>query len=155
MDNSRKRSSIRNNNRGASLMIVLGLFVVLTVVAMNMLMLVNAGDDTANKEYEAQQRELCISSVYTVLNDKMQEGIWKDAFVPNETTVITVEGFQDTEGGAIPVTIDVTLTRNLAEVAYHITYLGETYRIPAKYVYYNIDGEVTITFKTCEEMIHE
>ena len=155
MENNRKRDSIRKDNRGASLLIVLGLFVVLTVVAMNMLMLVNAGDDTANKEYEAQQRELCISSVYTVLNDKMQEGFWKEAFVPDETTTITVDGFQDTEGTAIPVTIDVTLNRNLAQVAYHITYKGETYQIPAKYIYYNIDGEVTITFKTCEEMIHE
>ena len=48
---------MKNNNRGASLLIVLGLFVVLTVVDMNMLMLVNAGDDTVNKEYEAQQRD--------------------------------------------------------------------------------------------------
>ncbi len=155
MEESRKIGFIQDNNRGASLLIVLGMFVVLTVIAMNMLMLASAGDNAAATEYETEQRELYISSIYGILNEKMQEGLWKEAFVPGETTTITVDGFEDAGGTAVPVTVDVMLTRNLAETVYRITYQGETYRIPAKYIYYNIDGEVTITLKTCEEMIHE
>ncbi len=157
MDKSTKieKKGILYDNRGASMLVVLALFVILSVVAMNMLMLADAGERTAVQEYETEQRELCLYSIYEVLNGQLIQGTWNDAFVQGETVEISADGFQDTNGTAIPVIMKLTLERNLANLEYCVTYEGEVYRLTAKYIYYNTGGAITITLKSCGEWIHE
>ena len=73
---SHKKNFIKDN-QGASLLLVLAVFVVLLVVVMNLLMLVSAGDRTTNQEYDAAQTELYLASIYDVLNEQMVAGTWK------------------------------------------------------------------------------
>ncbi|MBR1931375.1 MAG: hypothetical protein IJ833_07905 [Lachnospiraceae bacterium] len=144
--------SIKYDNRGASLLIVLGLFVLLTVVAANMLMLVNAGNTETAEEYETEQTNLIVSSIYETLNAQMESDSnpWKDAFVQDTTTYIDVTGFESPEREAITVSMEVTLKRNQAEVQYEIgTPDGETYRIYTKYNCYGTGDELKATLKEC------
>lgn len=133
-------------------MIVLAIFVVLLVVAMNLLMLVSAGDQTTNREYEAAQTELYLASIYDVLNEEMLAGTWKEAFVRDETTTVDITGFVDGAGNAIPVTIDISLTRNMADVEYKINYQGKVYLITAQYSCRKRDDDFTITLKACKDL---
>lgn len=138
------------DNKGASLLLVLAVFVVLLVVVMNLLMLVSSSDLTTQREYEAAQTELYLSSVFEVLNEQMTSGTFQEGFVRDETTTIDVNGFEDGAGEVIPVTIEITLTGNLADVQYKITYQGKQYGIKAKYSCRKKDDSFTITLKACE-----
>lgn len=140
------------NNQGASLMVVLAIFVVLLVVAMNVVMLVAAGDRTARQEYETEQAQLYLSSIYSTLNAKMLDGTWNEAFVNGQTVSIEVSGFKDGSGSAIPVTVNLTLDKSAASVSYLITYQGKQYCIHAQYLCKKTGDTVTITLKSCEEM---
>lgn len=152
MSESGKRFSIRQDNRGASLLLVLAVFVVMLVVVMNLLMLVSAGNRTTVQEYEAEQTEMYLASIYEVLNSRMVAGTFSGAFVADKTTNITVSGFQDGEGNAIPVEIKVSLVKTVADVEYYITYQGEQYCIKAKYACRKKDGKINITLRSCEEL---
>lgn len=153
MSNSRESGKFIRNNRGASLLVVLAAFVVLLVVAMNVIMLVSAGNRTALQEYETEQTQLYVSSAYSALNEKMLAGTWKDAFVDGQTVTIEVTGFKDSSGAAMPVTIQVTRNRNQVSVNYLITCQGRQYSITAQYLYKSVGSTMTITLRSCQEMI--
>ena len=124
----------KENNQGATLLLVLAIFVLLTVVSANMLMLVNAGNVKVKDEFDVEQRNLLIVSVFDTLDATMQRGIWNDAFGEDDPATITVTGFETVEGDALSVDILVERNRNVADVKYHITLPdGATYEIPVKY----------------------
>lgn len=149
-----KLPNIKNDNRGASLILVLAVFVVMLVVVMNLLLLVSSGNYSTKQEYEKEQTDLYLTSIYEILNTQMEEGIWKDAFVMGQTTTIDVTGFEDAEGNAIPVEIKVSLDKTLADVEYNVTYGGEQYQIAAKYSCRKKEGELKIVLRYCEEVRH-
>lgn len=138
---------IRKDNRGATLVVVMAIFVVLAVVASNVIMLVNASNATTNDELNATKLELCIMSIYDVLDDKIITGEFDQAFVDGEDVSIDILGFKDELGADIETSMMVSRVKNMATVNFYITLSGEEYCVTAKYTYVSNEGTVTIANK--------
>lgn len=138
---------IKKDNRGATLLIVMAVFLVLSVVAANVLMMINAGTKTVNSEIDATQRELMIMSIYDKINDKIVAGELNEAFVVDEITTTEFNGFRDEHGQAIPVSMEVEVSKNSADVRCYVTYESSRYCLYAQYSYLAAGGNVTIVKK--------
>lgn len=126
-----------NNDRGATFIVVLAVFTFITALALTILIMATSADTSLSQEYDIEQTEFFVSSIYGIMNEKFVDGEFNDALVDGETIEIDVTGFHDTAGAAIPVKMKVVRTNKRVNVTYEITYLGIAHEITADY---NISG---------------
>lgn len=147
MEKNRQRVRLSEDNRGATLLIVMAVFLFLTVIASNIIMFVNSANNTVNIELETSKQEMYVMSIYEVLNSRMLEGEWNDAFVRGMEVRVDVNGFKDEENEEIPVEISINLSKNNADVYYYITYGGNQFSIHSQYSFIKTGENTTITLK--------
>ncbi|MCR4651110.1 MAG: hypothetical protein K5662_05090 [Lachnospiraceae bacterium] len=130
------------DNSGASMLIVLAIFMVAIVVAAALMVMVNASNVSTGELYDQQQAALYSSSIFRIVDKAVMDGKFNSYFViasnplvtpavtPGVTpgpggetepvighpTVITLSGFEDTEGNSMPVELSITPTKGGADM---------------------------------------
>lgn len=121
-----------DNNRGASLVVIMAIFVLILVLGTHMLMAANASNNSLMMELDADAANVYVSSVYECINAEITSasGSLKKLSIFDKEQTISLEGF---EKGS--VTLDVKTDRT---VVYDIPYTDSTgkeymYEVYAKY----------------------
>lgn len=94
--------------KGASMVLVVCLFLVLCVLGINLLNVANANTVNTALEHEKEQTMLYISSVYELVNEMIEDGSFSDPVtgnLPEETKTSSGETFTDGNGKEIVVKI--------------------------------------------------
>jgi len=126
-----------NNDRGATFIVVLAVFTFITALSLTILIMATSADTSLSQEYDIEQTEFFVSSIYGIMNEKFVAGEFDDALIDGETVEIDVTGFRDAKGAAVPLKMKVKRAGKRVNVTYEITYLGTVHEIIADY---NISG---------------
>lgn len=129
---------LKNNNKGASLVIIIAVMALFMVLAMNILMAANVTSNNMSNEYDSDKINLYISSVFRIIDEKICSNEIPGAFegagkTIEEANVITLNGFTynnkkcDVEASA------VKFGSNYGEIYYIISLDGTDYYLTGRY----------------------
>ncbi|MBO5292967.1 MAG: hypothetical protein J6B10_07305 [Lachnospiraceae bacterium] len=129
------------DKRGASMVLVVCLFLVLCVLGINLLNVANANVINTALEQEKEQTMLYVSSVYDIVNDMIEDGAFSDpatGLLPDTAETKDASGFQDGNGKNIPVKVTFHKGAMPIEAHIEITCTGadgtaETYTVISTY----------------------
>lgn len=90
------------------MMLTVCLFLVLTVMGINLLNLANANVSNTTLEYDKEQKLLYVSSIYEVINEMIEGGTFSksDGSLPQTVQTVENQAFKDGQNQDIQVRID-------------------------------------------------
>ncbi|MGL5258525.1 MAG: hypothetical protein ACRC7V_00290 [Lachnospiraceae bacterium] len=121
------------DNKGASMILVLGLFLVLAGLGVNLLNATQANVMNQRDEFEKEQILLYVASIYDIVNSRIEAG---DFLIANESfpdDVVDISGFKvGSDTIKVRVLFDSTKTPITSDL--EITLEGKTYTISSTYI---------------------
>lgn len=147
------KQKIYNNDRGATFVVVLAVFSFIMVLILSILMMTTSADTSLGQEYDTEQVEFYVSSIYQILNERFVAGEFDASLVDGETTEIVVTGFEDAKGDAISVKMKVERTRKRASVTYSISYLGTEHELITDYSISGTEEHKNIVERGCRGFV--
>lgn len=121
---------VLQNNRGASLVIIVAIFALCMVLAMNVLMAAHATTTGLNDEYDTERINMYVSSVYNCINQKVIDGSLNELFEAGADKTATFTGF---DGGNVTVTGHREVGTKEATATFTIPFEGSNYKIQTVY----------------------
>lgn len=136
------------NNKGSSMLLVICVFLVMTVLGINLLNAVNANVSNTKYEYDKEQAMLYVSSIYDIVNSMIENGSFSDDMgtLPSEAETIDSKGFKSGAGENIEVHIEFSKA-SLPIISYiTISYIdssgnNQSYTIKSTYSKSGIKGK--------------
>lgn len=108
--------------KGTSILLVVCLFLIFCVLGISLLNVANANVTGTSVELEKEQTMLYVSSVYEIVNDMIEEGVFSDAVtgaLPD--CAETVAGGELTDGSNQPVRIKIETESQTIPITAHMT----------------------------------
>lgn len=146
--------SLKNNNKGASLVIIIAVMALFMVLAVNILMAANVTSNNMGNEYDYDNINLYISSVYRVIDEKICNGEIDAIFDGagddiDSANIIDIDGFVY-KGKSCNVSLkSVKYGINYGEVFYTLTIDGKEYTLIGRYLLNKVNGKTTIKSDGC------
>ena len=136
---------LSKNNKGASLIIIVAVFALIMVLSMNVVMAANVTTTGLEDEFESEQLQMYVSSVYDCINQKILAGEITGLFESGKTHRVDFTGFDE------DVYIEATKPMDIKDsvVVYHIAYKGQLYQIQT--IYLVSSGFITV--KSCSGLM--
>lgn len=128
----------KNNNRGASLVIIIAVMALFMVLAMNILMAANVTSNNMANEYDSDKINLYVSSVYRIIDEKVCSneipGVFEGAGKTiEEANVITFNGFSYNNKKCDVEAKAVKFGSKYGEIYYVISFEGTDYYLTGRY----------------------
>lgn len=95
------------NQKGASMLLIVCIFLVLAVLGTNLLNAANANVSNTKTEYDKEQTMLYVSSVYEIVNDMVESGDFSDSTgsLPSKAETTASQPFLDGNNQDVKVSI--------------------------------------------------
>lgn len=121
---------VLQNNRGASLVIIVAIFALCLVLAMNVLMAAHATTTGLDDEYDTERINMYVASVYNCVNQKILDGTLLGIFQVGTDKTVTFTGF---DGGTVTVVGHREAGVSEATATYTIPFEGNDYKVQTVY----------------------
>lgn len=121
--------------KGATMVLVVCLFLLLCTLGMNLLNASNANVVNTSLELQKEQTMLYVGSIYDVINDMIEQGDLSGSATGELPSEIKTSDFKDGSGNAIEVVISSAPSGGRTEVSMTFTFDGgDSYTVKSIYV---------------------
>jgi hypothetical protein len=138
--------------KGTTMILIVCLFLLLSVLGINLLNAVNANVTNTPLELEKEQTMISVGSIYDVVNTLIESGELSDTSTGILPTEMNVSGFKDISDRNIGVKVTADSSAGTTKVFVTITFesSGETYAVKSTY---ESAGGGKYRCKTCYGMV--
>lgn len=149
-----KYCRLSQNNKGASLVIIIAVMALFMVLAMNILMAANVTSNDMSNEYDHDRVNLYVSSVFKTIDSKVCSGEIPGVFKSAGDTVesaneLTFDGFRFDDTNVTVKAKAIKYGSAYGEIWYEVYIGSKTYKLTGRYILSKVGKDTVIMSDGC------